>query len=293
MRGAWLDPLRVAATAFALVACSGGAARDESRDASASSSRTDGAVDDGAAGGAGGTCGACTDAQRAIPDAAPPPHDGGLIDGSAEDAAHALRDAAAEAAAQDAGAEAAADAASNPEGYPRGHYGTQVGDILPFLRWQGYVDASGDGGLVSDGPFSAYSSDDMRRSGKRLALLHVADFDCPGCNHAVTVLATGAHAVEERGALVVEVLGSFEFTNAADRKHLDAWIGAYDLTMTSVIDAPGHPLTTLNDVGVRETALVVDPTTMRVVFRMTGDLAGIGPASLSGAFAYLDDHLAP
>jgi len=182
------------------------------------------------------------------------------------------------------------DAERPPAGYPEGPYGTHVGDTLPFLRWVGYVERDADAGLVSDGPFTPYSSDDLRRSGKRLALVHLADFDCPGCNHAATVLAARAPSAEREGAAVVEVLGSIYIQAApADRAHLDAWITTYELHVTSVIDAPGHELATLNDFGIRETALVVNLPTMRIEYRSTGNLAPDGPTSLDDAFDYVHD----
>src|SRR5262245_18439499 len=132
----------------------------------------------------------------------------------------------------------------------------------------------------------------MRRSGREVALVHVADFDCPGCNNAASILAKGAKAFVDAGGLVVEVLGSQGFFNPADRAHLDAWVNTYDFVTTSVIDAPGQELATRDAMEIRETALVVDLTTMRVVFRMTGDLAGIEPASLCGAFPEMHRRLA-
>jgi hypothetical protein len=67
-----------------------------------------------------------------------------------------------------------ADAA--PSGYPGGPYGPLVGDTIADLRWQGYVDEAAVG-LASARPWSAYSLDDVRRSGRPLLLLHVSDFD--------------------------------------------------------------------------------------------------------------------
>lgn len=196
------------------------------------------------------------------------------------------------AAVADAAEAAIPDAERPPPGYPVGPYGTHVGETLPFLRWVGYVERDADAGLVSDGPFTPYSSDDLRRSGERLALVHLADFDCPGCNHAATVLAARAAPAEREGAAVVEVLGSTSIQAApADRAHLDAWITTHELRVTSVIDAKGYELSTLNDFGIRETALVVDLPTMRIEYRSTGNLAPNGPTSLDDAFDYVHDAL--
>ncbi|HEX4339563.1 MAG TPA: hypothetical protein VH062_26835 [Polyangiaceae bacterium] len=291
MRGFRLDLFEVATAALLLVACAGETAPHGSADAATPASRADGGHPTSDAGDASrpAPCSACFDAGT---DAA---RDARVVSVS-NDAGRAMAEAgyaAADATLLDATPEASTDAGFRPPGYPGGRFGTAVGETFPYLRWVGYVGGGLDGGLVLDGPFTAYTSDDMRRSGKTLALFHIADFDCPGCNHAAIVLAGGARTAEEEGALVVEVLGSTQFTNPADKKHLDAWIQAYDLRTTTLIDEPGHELSTLDAIGIRETALVVELATMKVVFRMTGDLAGIGPSSLDSAFTYLHDHATP
>lgn len=48
-----------------------------------------------------------------------------------------------------------------------------VGDELPELRWEGYVNETGDG-ISSEQPFRAYSSRDLDVSGRRYALIHLA-----------------------------------------------------------------------------------------------------------------------
>ena len=297
MCGSRHPALAVASAALLLFACSSTTSPLGPADAGGGGPAGDGGRTADASDAPRGACRSCTDGGRDAPaDGTAPPKDASLSDASLLDASKPPRDAAATPASLDAASDAvdaAEDAGRLPPGYPAGHHGTQVGDTLPFLRWEGYVAERLDGGLVSDGPLASYSSDDMRRSGKSLALLHVADFDCPGCNHAATVLAAGAHDLQERGALVVEVLGSSEFTNPADRAHLDAWVTTYELSFTSVIDAPGHELATLNAVGIRETALVIELTTMQVMFRATGNLAQDGPTSLDTALTYASDHLAP
>jgi hypothetical protein len=233
-------------------------------------------------------CAACSDSgmdARVVRDAHP---------GQADSGGPGARDSGADASTGEASFADGApiDAHQGPADYPDGPYGTKVGDTLPFFRWEGYVVATADAGLASDGPVGTYSSDDMRRSGRDVALLHVADFDCPGCNHAADVLAKGAKAFVDAGGLVIEVLGSQGFFSPADRAHLDAWVETYGFVTTSVIDAPGHELATRDAMEIRETALVVDLATMRVLFRMTGDLAGIEPSSLCGAFPEMHRRLA-
>jgi hypothetical protein len=185
-----------------------------------------------------------------------------------------------------------ADAADDvPPGYPTGPYGGRaVGDVLRNLRWEGYVN-DGATALSSTEPYVPYSLDDLHRSGKPWLLLHVADFDCAGCRSAASDMATLGPGVVTAGGAVVEVLASEGFTFVADRTHLDAWLATYDLRVTSVIDAPGHGLETLHVVGVRETSLIVDLATMKIVWMMNGDLGGVDPSSINAAAAEMHRRL--
>lgn len=69
--------------------------------------------------------------------------------------------------------DAPADAALGP--YPSPPYGNAVGSTFPALSWEGYVDDAADA-LASTKPYGPYSSDQLRKSGKRYALVHVAEF---------------------------------------------------------------------------------------------------------------------
>jgi hypothetical protein len=208
------------------------------------------------------------------------------------DAAPHLRDASVgtPAPVADATDVSVADADRPPAGYPAGRYGTHVGDTFPFLRWEGYVEGRADAALVSSSAWTTYTSDDLRRSGKRWAIVHLTDFDCPGCRHAATELDARVADAGAMGPAVVEVLGSVSIEALpADRAHLDAWITTFAPSVTAVIDAPGHEFATLRSFGVRETALVLDLATMQVVYRSTGDLGPDGPTGLDDAFNYVHD----
>lgn len=172
-----------------------------------------------------------------------------------------------------------------PPGYPVGPYGGRaVGDVLGNLKWEGYVNDTA-AALSSTEPYVPYSLDDLHRSGKALLLLHVADFDCAGCKSAAADLVKLGAAVVEAGGAVVEVLGSQGWEYVATRPYLDAWLATYDLRVTSVIDAPGHGLETLHVFGIRETSVIVDLTTMQIVWKMNGDVGGVDPSSIIAAAA--------
>ena len=59
--------------------------------------------------------------------------------------------------------------------YPAGPYGNQVGDVIPPLVWEGYVDLAADA-VANTKPYRRYTMDDLRRSGARYGMVHVAEF---------------------------------------------------------------------------------------------------------------------
>jgi hypothetical protein len=60
-------------------------------------------------------------------------------------------------------------------GYPAGPYGAAIGDTFPPLTWQGYRDDLADA-VATTKTYGTYSSDDIRLSGRRYAMIHTADF---------------------------------------------------------------------------------------------------------------------
>jgi hypothetical protein len=59
--------------------------------------------------------------------------------------------------------------------YPAGPYGTQLGDVIANLQLRGYVNDSAEG-LASAQPLVDHSFDDVRKSCKGYALVHVSDY---------------------------------------------------------------------------------------------------------------------
>jgi hypothetical protein len=79
--------------------------------------------------------------------------------------------------------------------------------------------------------------------------------------------------VVDAGGIVVEVLATGATGNV--RNDLDAWITTYDLTVTTMGDAPGAAGQTLQLLGVREATVIVELPTMRVVWYDDGDQSGL------------------
>jgi hypothetical protein len=70
------------------------------------------------------------------------------------------------------------------------------------------------------------------------------------------------------GATFVLVLSTRGYTVPARRSDLVAWVNSYRLPVTSVIDAPDEaPLASQRLYGPRDTAFLVDLSTMRIVAR--------------------------
>lgn len=64
---------------------------------------------------------------------------------------------------------------SGSSSYPAGPYGNSLGDTIPNLVWQGYVNDRADA-LSTTKPYVHYSTDDLRKSGPKLALVHLSEF---------------------------------------------------------------------------------------------------------------------
>lgn len=62
---------------------------------------------------------------------------------------------------------------------------------------------------------------------------------------------------------------------------LNTWVTGNNLSITSVIDTPaGKATTTLNAFGIRETCVIVDVRTMKIVKKVNGSVLGAGTSSV-------------
>ncbi len=85
------------------------------------------------------------------------------------------------------------------------------------------------------------------------------------------------------GGVVIEILETNGFVVAANRTNLDAWVNAYHLPVTALVDPPGAGTATLSAYGIRESVFVVDLATMRIVRKFNGSVAGIGQSAIGQA----------
>lgn len=184
-----------------------------------------------------------------------------------------------------AGGTNVADSGPPPVGpYPAAPYGNTVGATLTNLKLQGYVNNTG-AVLSNTLPWTtAYSLDDVRKSGKPYALIHVSDFNCPGCRHAANQLGIDGKAILDAGGAVLEILSakSGAPTVQAD---LNAWVTTYNLSVSSFIDAAGSPTAALKVATIRETVFIVQMPSMKIVWAVHGDTSGVKPNSVIAAGA--------
>jgi hypothetical protein len=128
-------------------------------------------------------------------------------------------------------------------------------------------------------------------------MINLAETDCGGCQHSATEFETGvpvqladggtatwtAASVVEAGGVVIEVLETTGFTTQATQASLQQWIGAYMLPVTTVKDPDGTGTPTLDMVGARDQAYIIDLTTMTIIDFIEGST---GPIALnSGGLA--------
>jgi hypothetical protein len=198
------------------------------------------------------------------------------------------------------------DGSTTTASYPSGPYCTAagssghlpVGCVLPNTSWIGYDDEAANA-LATTEPYAAYSLGtafaDAQKSGKRYAMLNLAEFECPGCNKSAVELSTvgdggvsAGAAVVQAGGVVIELLETAGFVDIATQTDLETWIndptatgGAHALHVTTVEDpgATGTPSPSLAFFGQREQAYIIDLTTMKILQYIDGDITGIGATS--------------
>jgi len=199
----------------------------------------------------------------------------------------------------DGGSSPGADGSTTTAAYPSGPYCTAagssghlaVGCVLPNTSWIGYDDEAANA-LATTEPYAAYSLGDAfsnaRKSGKRYAMLNVAEFDCPGCQKSAGELGavgdsgvSAGAAVVQAGGVVIEVLETAGFVDIATEADLQSWVSKYSLMVTTVEDpgASGTPSPSLAFFGQREQAYIIDLTTMKILQYIDGDITGVGATS--------------
>jgi hypothetical protein len=153
--------------------------------------------------------------------------------------------------------------------------------VIQNLKWSGYVDDAADA-IATSKPYRMYSLldvyNDARASGKKYAMLNIAEEVCPGCNNSATLMggtsATSGPAVVTAGGVMIEVLMTKGFTTPPAKMDLDQWVGSHSLNITTMEDLD-TALPTSNELGRRDQAFIIDLSTMKIIQSINGN---IGPA---------------
>jgi hypothetical protein len=204
------------------------------------------------------------------------------------------------------GGTSAGDSGVAPVAYPAGPYCAAAGQngamatgcVIPNLNWNGYVDDSANA-LATTKPYVAYSLLDLynsaRVSGKKYAMVNIAEFDCPGCASSAMEMGmttdggvSAGASVDLAGGILIEVLMTSGFVAPPTKANLDAWIGKYNLDFTTVADLSAA-LTTNNTLGRRDQAYIIDLTTMKILKYIDGSIAAAG-SNNSGALGVAAMH---
>jgi len=216
----------------------------------------------------------------------PIPTDGSTTGPSASDGGAAPKDSGITPPSSDASsgddsgavADAGTDSGPSSGAYPSGPYGVHVGDVIANMSWMGYVDDAADA-IATTKPYVPYSLDDARKSGRKYAMLNLAEVSCPGCQKSAGELASDAKSVVDAGGIIVEILMTKGFVAQPSQTDLENWINYYKLPITTVKDPDGKGTATFTALGQREQAYIIDLTTMKIVQIISGDITGIGATS--------------
>jgi hypothetical protein len=192
--------------------------------------------------------------------------------------------------------------------YPSGPYCTAAGTggsltppcVLPNMTWIGYDNEAATAPSATL-PYVTYSLDQARKSGKRWAMINLAEYDCPGCQNSAKELAAGGAAVVQAGGIVIEILESkaFSTTTVPAMMDLQYWAGGagtgnttWTLSVTTMKDpdnSTGTP--SYNFFGHRDQAYIVDLKTMTVTQQINGSFIAVTINSAGLAMQAMDSLL--
>jgi len=174
--------------------------------------------------------------------------------------------------------------------YPVDNVGNQVGQVLPPLSWNGYVNDAADSLSTTKTWSTDYGTEAIYcQATGPYALIHTAWVFCPGCRAAARAL--GAASVDQNlngavvvaaGGIIVEVLIQSGYSGGAlDMFDITTWVNTYDLDITTMMAVDAQTEAALID---REWSFIIDTSTMQIVWRQQGSQVDGGESS-SGAYS--------
>ena len=82
---------------------------------------------------------------------------------------------------------------------------------------------------------------------------------------------------------MLEILSQNNSRGPASKTDLDAWIEAYNLDVSTMIDAPSTPMAAIMAAGIRETVFIVEIPSMKILYVDHGDTSGRTASSIGAA----------
>jgi hypothetical protein len=154
--------------------------------------------------------------------------------------------------------------------YPEGPYGQdnpEVGDIVENLQFDGFISPV-DGTLANHRKVEGISFGDLRKTGKRFAVVHVSAFWCESCTLGALDLSENAKTVMQRDGVILELLVDGSASGADPTfKELDEWVEKGGLEVTTVLPGDDRVREVFPS---REYAYIIELATMKVVWRHSG-----------------------
>ncbi|MBS2021884.1 MAG: hypothetical protein JST92_05700 [Deltaproteobacteria bacterium] len=158
--------------------------------------------------------------------------------------------------------------------------GTEEGDVLPALSWDGYLVS--DASAATDSADAKFTTGALASSGARLAVLHFSEYSEVGSRHGAVDLSAAGADLSAAGGIAAEILVS-RSGSEPNGNELREWAWGLQLHITTLRDAADAPGATWAAVGITEVALVVELPSMKILARYEGRPGGNGPSSAAQA----------
>lgn len=151
-------------------------------------------------------------------------------------------------------------------GYPKGPYGTDPGEVIANLSFEGY-----DRTTSSTATWGALDLASLyKKEGFRYLLINVAAEWCGACRVEAAELPKLYPAWKAKGGELITVIAQTSAGDVAQKPHLDAWAKLYHTNFTLVAD-PKALISASFSVNVLPLNLIIDLDTMKILKKKVGE----------------------
>jgi hypothetical protein len=160
--------------------------------------------------------------------------------------------------------------------YPEGPYGTEPGSVIAnacFRGWRSPSSVAHEEATLEPIALSDFYDPDGSH-GVRLLLINTAAIWCSACRIEHETLPEHDRELRQRGLAVLSALFQDQARNPATVEDLAAWVEAFGTTFPMVID-PDYQLGLYASAETAPLNLIVDPRTMRIVWKFIGDQSAV------------------